>query len=421
MGANRKNDMEISKLKRNNHMIWLSVIFLCGIGLIMVYSSSSYECASSAKYNFDSTYFVKKQAQMMAVGFLLAFVAQYLNYKLLEYLAEIIYLVGIVLIVLLKTSLGVTVNGATRWLRIGIQFQVAEVVKICVIIALAFLVVKCDREAIGKKAWKVSLLILAAGGIQAFLLLKLSNDLSSAVIVLGITFIISFVCTKAVKLHIGLFVAGVGGVIAYCYRIYCNMPDPAMIESVPFRTRRIAAWIDPERYADSAGYQILQSLYAIGRGGFTGKGLGQSIQKLGAIPEAQNDMIFSIICEELGVIGAGMILLLFFYLVNEIFRVSLECEDPFGRIIAMGVALHIGLQVVVNVAVNLNVMPNTGIALPFISYGGTAVALQLAEIGLVLSVERREFARKYREAYGTKKRRKQKMSGKRRNKSKTRR
>ena len=239
-------------------MIWLSVIFLCGIGLIMVYSSSSYECASSAKYNFDSTYFVKKQAQMMAVGFLLAFVAQYLNYKLLEYLAEIIYLVGIVLIVLLKTSLGVTVNGATRWLRIGIQFQVAEVVKICVIIALAFLVVKCDREAIGKKAWKVIFLMLAAGGIQAFLLLKLSNDLSSAVIVLGITFIISFVCTKAVKLHIGLFVAGVGGVIAYCYRIYCNMPDPAMNESVPFRTRRIEAWIDQERYADSTGYQPLQ-------------------------------------------------------------------------------------------------------------------------------------------------------------------
>jgi cell division protein FtsW len=166
------------------------------------------------------------------------------------------------------------------------------------------------------------------------------------------------------------------------------MPTVEELDNMSFRVGRIAAFLNPERYADNQGYQVLQSLYAVASGGLFGKGLGNSTQKLGSIPESQNDMIFSIICEELGLFGALILLGLFAYLCFHIVKVALASREAFGSVLAMGVFLHIGLQTIINVAVNLNWMPNTGIALPLISYGGTAILCQLAELGLVYSVER---------------------------------
>ncbi|MBQ1493082.1 MAG: FtsW/RodA/SpoVE family cell cycle protein, partial [Blautia sp.] len=145
-------------------------------------------------------------------------------------------------------------------------------------------------------------------------------------------------------------------------------------------------WLEPERYANGYGYQTLQALYAIGSGGFSGRGLGNSIQKLGSIPEAQNDMIFSIICEELGVCGAILVLALFGYLLYRLFFIAQNAPDLFGSMLVSGVFIHIALQVILNVAVVLNVIPNTGVTLPFISYGGTSILFLMVEMSICLAV-----------------------------------
>jgi len=156
-----------------------------------------------------------------------------------------------------------------------------------------------------------------------------------------------------------------------------------------FRLRRILVWLHPEDFASGAGYQTIQALYAIGSGGFFGRGLGNSIQKLGSVPEAQNDMIFSIICEELGIFGGIIVLLLFAYLLYRLFFIAQNAPDLVGSLMVTGIFIHIALQVILNIAVVLNLMPNTGITLPFISYGGTSVVFLMSEMGLALSVARR--------------------------------
>ena len=159
-----------------------------------------------------------------------------------------------------------------------------------------------------------------------------------------------------------------------------------MQEDANFRFRRIIAWLDPEQYAKSTGYQTIQALYAIGSGGFFGKGLGRSMQKLGYIPEVQNDMIFSVICEELGIFGAVAIILMFILLCWRLMFAADNARDAYGAFLATGVFCHIAVQVVLNIAVVTNTLPNTGVTLPFISYGGSSLIFTMAEIGMVLNV-----------------------------------
>ena len=159
-------------------------------------------------------------------------------------------------------------------------------------------------------------------------------------------------------------------------------------ETGSFRIQRIQVWLDPESYASLGGYQVMQALYAIGSGGFFGKGLGKSTQKLGSLPEAQNDMIFSIICEELGVFGAALLILLFVFLLYRLFFIAQNAPDLLGALIASGIFIHIAIQVVLNIAVVINLIPTTGITLPFVSYGGTSILFLMGEMALALSVSR---------------------------------
>ena len=181
------------------------------------------------------------------------------------------------------------------------------------------------------------------------------------------------------------FLLGIAGAAAGTGVVYI-ITRMASSEKLDFRGERILAWLDPEAYASGKGFQTLQALYAIGSGGIFGKGLGQSMQKLGFIPEAQNDMIFSIICEELGLFGAIAIILLFLLLIWRFMIVANNAPDLFGALLVVGVMGHIAIQVILNIAVVTNTIPNTGISLPFISYGGSSVMFLLIEIGLVLSV-----------------------------------
>ena len=179
-----------------------------------------------------------------------------------------------------------------------------------------------------------------------------------------------------------LGIGAVSGIVYYISQL-------SMEDDMHFRFKRILAWLNPEAYAQDTGFQTLQALYAIGSGGVMGKGLGQSMQKLGFIPEAQNDMIFSIICEELGLFGAVAIILMFIMLLWRMMIIANNAPDLFGALLVVGVMGHIAIQVILNIAVVTNTIPNTGISLPFISYGGTSVLFLMAEIGLVLNVAKR--------------------------------
>ena len=204
----------------------------------------------------------------------------------------------------------------------------------------------------------------------------ISKNLSSAIIVGGIGYTMLALSSKNTRYYAILIV--IVGVIGFF----------ALKLMGGFRMQRLLVWQDPVAYSKEGGYQTLQALYAIGSGGFFGKGLGQSVQKLGFVPEAQNDMVFAIICEELGIFGGIAIILLFAFLIWRLLSIANKAEDLFGSMLVMGVLIHIALQVALNIAVVTNTIPNTGVTLPFISYGGTSTLFLMAEMGLVISVSK---------------------------------
>lgn len=376
----------INQLERIDYKIIICLVLLNVFGILMIYSASGFACSIDPDYHYDDMYFVKRQIVFVAAGFLAMFGISRLNYNLLRKPAVPIYVCSIISIFLLCTPLGVKSGGAVRWIRIGgITLQIAEFVKIGLIIGLALFFSKYYKQL---KYMRVTFLIWLLGAVPALLVYKISNNLSTAIILLGITFALTFVMTPNWKLHAGIVggagVALVGGV----WYLKNNLPSQAELANKSFRAGRFAAWLAPEQYADRQGFQSLQALYAVASGGFFGKGFGRGIQKLEKIPESQNDMIFSVICEELGVVGAVLLIGLFVYLIYLLVKVALHGENIFGTVLVAGAALHISLQVMINIAVVLMLIPNTGVSLPFISYGGSAVFFTLVEMGLVLSVNR---------------------------------
>ncbi len=357
----------------------LVVFFLAIFGLIMLFSTSSYE--AGLKFD-DQAFYLKKQIKAVIVGiagmFFISVFPDYHFYKKIS-LPFYLFAMGMVLLII---PFGSEAKGAKRWLRIGgLSIQPAEIVKIAIIIfAVSVICVMRDKAA----SWKGMGVFMLTVLPPVLMIFKITSNFSSAAIILGIAAVILFVATPGYAKFILMVAGGVALIYGGIYYIL-NYADP----SSSFRFARIYAWNDIEAYADSQGYQTLQSLYAIGSGGIFGKGLGQSMQKTGFIPEAQNDMIFSIICEELGIFGGIAVILMFFLLLWRMMIVANNAPDLFGSLIVVGVMGHIALQVVLNIAVVTNVVPNTGITLPFISYGGSAVVMQLAEIGMVMNVARR--------------------------------
>ena len=357
------------------NLVAVIILIMC-FGLIMLYSTSSYMAQINEG---DDMFYFKKQALYSIGCLLVALVESYMDYHLLEKLSGVLYGVALFLMALVKTPLGVTSHGARRWLKLGVQFQPAEVAKIAVIVFLSCLIVKMGRKV---KTLKATMVLLGAGGLQALFAYILTDNLSTALIIFGITIGLVFIAHPKIK----PFIIFAGVVIVFAVILVYFLSN--MQQSSNFRLRRIQVWLHPEDYASGDGYQTLQALYAIGSGGLFGRGLGNSIQKLGSVPEAQNDMIFSIICEELGIFGALMVLALFAYLLYRLYFIAQNAPDMFGSLLVSGVFVHIALQVIMNVAVVLNIIPNTGVTLPFISYGGTSVLFLMAEMGLALSVAR---------------------------------
>ena len=354
------------------------VLFLLGFGMIMVYSTSSYEASLSASLKYDEAYYLKHQALAAVMGLVAMIVVANIPYHFWERFAVLGYFVSAILIALVLTPLGIEANGARRWLNLGLSVQPAEIAKLCMILFLASFICKMGKGIrTGRGFWLVLMIPVPI----CLMVWKITNNMSSAIIIFGIALLMLFVASPDYKRFVLMGAAGVAAVAALVFAII-QMEH----SDLGFRGGPILAWLNPEAYASGTGFQTLQALYAIGSGGIFGKGLGQSMQKLGFLPEAQNDMIFSIICEELGLFGGIAVILLFVLLIWRFMVIANNASDLFGALLVVGVMGHIAIQVILNIAVVTNTIPNTGISLPFISYGGSSVMFLLIEIGLVLSV-----------------------------------
>ena len=330
--------------KHNMDYILLTVVlFLVGFGLLMIYSASSYE--AGIEYN-DSGFYLKKQAQSTMIGFVGLFVMIKFPYKELQRFDVIAIVVSAVLIMLVKTPIGITRNGASRWINLGFTtLQPAEVAKIGVIVYLASIIQRL--ESLGKniiRTPKGLAIVLAPPTVIAGLIYGLTNNLSSAVIVMGIAVAMLFVAVPDYKWFVIIGASGAAAVTALV--LYVSGADTS---SATFRLARVKAWLDPESFSTDKAFQTLQALYAIGSGGIWGKGLG---------------------------------------LIWSCMVIANKTMDRFGALLVVGVMAHYAIQVILNIAVVTNTIPNTGITLPFISYGGTSSLFLLMEIGIVLNVSK---------------------------------
>ena len=356
------------------------IIFLMCFGLVMLYSISSYEART--EYG-DGMYFLKRQGLIGLGSIVVMMWVSRLDYHMFSKYAAMSYWGSMLLLALVKfTPLGIEVNGARRWFRLPANqsFQPAEIMKIAVIIFIPYLICRMGNKV---HTLKGSLGVVAWGGLAALGVYVLTENLSSAIIVMGISCCILFVVHKKQKIF--LWIAG-GGLAVFVAGSY--ILGRLLENSTSFRLRRIIAWLNPEKYASTISFQTVQGLYAIGSGGFFGKGLGNGVQKT-VIPEVQNDMILSAICEELGVFGAIIILVLFGLLIYRLLFIAQNAPDLYGALIMTGIMSHIAIQVILNVMVVTNMMPNTGITLPFISYGGTSILFLMIEMGMALGISRR--------------------------------
>lgn len=372
---------EIKTKKRRNQgyfdysllAVW---IFIMLLGYVLLYSASSY--TGLTQHN-DSFFFLKSQLKNSAFGLVAMLIAIKMDYLLLWKYKKIIYGTAIGSIFSVLTPLGIESHGAKRWVNLYFaQFQPAEYVKLATIIMTAYLLSKCSQTALkhGKICWQIYSVSL----LGAALLFLITSNLSSAIIVAGIGAVM-LIIAGASKWFTGV-IGVMGGVAAVGLFALAEIPN------LGFRLERIAVWKNPEAYMSGTGYQIMQGLYAIGSGGLFGKGLGNSAQKLGFVPEPANDMIFSIICEELGIFGAICIICLFVFIIRRMRIIASNAPNFFGSMLVIGIMAHISIQVMLNIAVVTNAIPNTGVSLPFISYGGTALMFQMLEIGIVLSVSK---------------------------------
>lgn len=365
---------DINKRKMHSYYdysLLFLILFLVCFGLVMIYSTSSY---NAQRIYGDATHFLERQALFAGAGILVMLFVSKIDYRIYVKNLPIIRLKPITILyflcLLLQIGvlfLGKEVNGSKRWIELGGQrIQPSELSKIAVILVTAYIVNLAPKK-LDKFRGFLRVVLFIAPLLGLIVIENFSTALIACVIMVSICFVASK--KKAYYIITGLLFSAVGSIFIFF---------------VSYRSERIKVWLNVE--TEPKGYQILQGLYAIASGGIFGKGLGESMQKLGFIPESHNDMIFSVICEELGLFGAFALILLFILLIWRIFIIAINSADLYGGLIATGVLAHIATQVLINIAVVTNSIPSTGIPLPFISYGGSSVMVILFEMGIVLSV-----------------------------------
>ncbi len=352
-------------------LLFLTLFLVC-FGLVMIYSTSSYN--ASRDYN-NPAYYLEKQGAFAVFGVAVMLIVSKIDYRFYITKLPVIKIKPVTLLYLLCIFLqtyvlifGDKIKGAKRWISLGAlgRFQPSELSKIAVILFTAY-IVNLSPVKLNKFRGFIRVVIFMAPLIVLVLIPNFSTALVMAAIMVAICFVASR--KKLYFIVSGIIGIGIGAIFIF---------------GVSYRSTRIDVWRNVETHP--RGYQILQGLYAIASGGIFGKGLGESMQKLGFIPESHNDMIFSVICEELGLFGAVAVIMLFVLLVWRLFVIAINAADLYGGLIAAGILTHIAVQVLLNIAVVTNTIPSTGIPMPFISYGGSSLMVLLFEMGIALSV-----------------------------------
>lgn len=347
----------------------LPVLFLVGIGIVMVYSASS---AMALKKFGSAFFFIRKQALFALAGVVVLVFCSRFPYRLYRSLAYPILCVAVLLLIAVHVSgLGHTAGGSTRWLRLGgLSFQPSEFARFAMIVYLAYSLARKDDQL---KDFYVGFLphILVLGVITALIFLQ--PDFGSVVIIAMVTYLMMFV----------------GGVRLTHMAISLTVFLPVLyffMTGAEYRLRRLLSFLDPWQYPADEGYQIIHSLMAFGTGGIWGTGIGKGYQKLFYLPEPHTDFIFSVIGEELGLAGIAIILVLFAIILWQGLRIAKNADDPFGAFLATGLTVSILLQVCVNMGVTLGLLPTKGLTLPFLSYGGTSLLINMASIGILMNI-----------------------------------
>ena len=357
--------------KYYDYSLLFLVLFLVGFGLVMIYSTSSF---NAQRHFGDSAYYLKRQGIFAVLGIITMLFVSTIDYRVLLKSIPIIKIKPVTLFYIICLGLqvyviifGDVVKGSKRWIDLGpFGFQPSELSKVAIILFTAYIVFQAPRR-LDKFSGFLRVIILVAPLLLLVVIPNFSTGLIMAVIVVAICFVAS-------RKKLYFILAGIMGVAAGAFFIF----------GVDYRGERIEVWQNVETHPK--GYQILQGLYAIASGGIFGKGLGNSMQKLGFIPESHNDMIFSVIAEELGLFGAVGVILLYVLVIWRLFVIAINAPDLYGGLIATGILTHIAVQVLINIAVVTNTIPSTGIPLPFISYGGSSLVFLLIEMGIALSI-----------------------------------
>ncbi|GAA6394567.1 MULTISPECIES: FtsW/RodA/SpoVE family cell cycle protein [Eubacteriales] len=372
------------------------VLMLVGIGLIMMFSASFASAYYDSSQNVQNNpmFYIRRQAAYAAAGLLVMYVTSKINYQRFRWMSVFVLVGAIALLVLVLTPIGVEINQVKRWLYLflvaGPTFQPSEIAKVAVVLFFAARLSKRDTERKKKftnrtltgrtlnRLERIGFLELVPYGAVLSLVLVLvvmEPHMSGTILIMVGAAAVLF----ASGINLGWFVGlGSFAVAALTFVVFAT----------DYMTRKINLWLDPWSDPQGAGYQPIQSLYAIGSGGLLGLGLGKSRQKFLYIPEPENDFIFSIVVEELGFIGAAIVLILFALLIMRGYWLALHARDKFGTLTIVGIITLLAAQVFLNIGVVTNLIPNTGISLPFFSYGGTALMIQLAEMGIILSISR---------------------------------
>lgn len=356
-----------------DYSVLIVTLILIAYGLIMVFSASYYMAQSSAEYNYDGLALFKKQIFGAAIGLAAMIFFMFFDYKKLFKLRYVFLVIAGIFLIAVLTSAGTNLNGSSRWIRIaGISVQPAEIAKFALIIFIASSVyINRSRMDTFRYGIAPTLIML----LPICLLLYFQPNYSAIIVLCAMAFIMVFV--GGVK---GWHLAAIGG-IGVVGIIFLMMRES-------YRVARVTSFMDPWQNPTGDGYQVIQSLYGIGSGGLFGQGIGNGTQKLSWLPYGESDFIFSIITEELGLIGAVVLLALFIFLIYRGIKVAATAPDLFGTMVATGIITLIGLQVVVNVGVVTASLPPTGVSLPFISYGSSSLVIFMAMIGILLNISK---------------------------------
>ena len=369
-----KKEIGIMKIKSGGIDFGLFVItitLLC-IGLVMVASASSYHALI---YYGDSNHLFIRQLFFAIAGVIAMIIISKIDYRKYKKWSYLGFIIAAILLFLVITPLGVTRNGAQRWLGIGetFQFQPSEIMKPVLVMAIATYLSRNTKKLSDFKGYIVPLIMLLIVGLLMYFQKHMSG-----LLVLGVA-AISVIFASGIKLKAKTVIAAV---------ILVVLAGTAFIFADSFRLQRIFSFLNPEQDIQDGNWQAAQSLYAIGSGGLFGRGLGQSRQKYLWLPEAQNDFIFSILGEELGFLGAAIVLGLFFCFIFKGYKIAMTCRDFYGSLIAAGLTSIFAIQIIVNIAVVTCTMPVTGMPLPFFSYGGTSLFINLCSMGILLNISK---------------------------------